>query len=399
MGQVNEFNARFPIVLLSLSVIPLVFFVTKKVSDKKTAMIVALIATFFPPLIVISQELRYYIIVAIQLLLLYLILWSNRPSFLFKWLAIAFLLYWGNNSTLLFSVVSGLIIFIYYFVLSIQEKNQLITRKNLLIIFISLVPAFFLFKQNVINILQNNFFQSSSLFKFNPVYLTAYGHPFLIILLVVSTYIFLFHKKNARLWSLIPTLLFVAILSFLNSRYSGAIRHTTFVMPIFLVLFSLAFKISNLFGPKWLGSIFNIMLFLTLISKAVIYFAIPNNHLLLKQEFTWTRANYRAWRDVEVFDDSYVLAMFPFITQYYVGKVDFGLNPNSSGIDVHTGVEFLQDLNNDILDGKCVQIFADYRETFTWNEEIKAVLDEDYELYRSRHVSYYERKNCRLNNK
>lgn len=394
--EINEFNVRIIISLISLISIILMYFLSKKIVIKKIAILNSFFLAIYPPFIIISQEVRYYIFLAIILSILYLIMLSKLKDYI-KIIIAFILLFLGIESSLLFLGIFILIFFLYYLNLffDINIKDLIKGYKFFIFLFsIIIITIFILYRRIIDQIVNGNFFNESNFLTSNFVYFTSYGIGILLFILISSLIILFLNYKDKEKLILLSPIFLLFLLSILNTRFSGALRHTTFLIPLILLLASYCYIFIKLFDKIFLKILYLCLFLLIFLSPTLTYLSIPDNHFKIKQDYTWTRPDYRNWENITIYEDSVVLATFPFITKYYTGRVDYAIRIYADSTkDFHTGVPIIDNLDDKRIKNKCIQIFTDYREN-QWSDEIRAVVKKDYKSFRSRGVAYYENGLC-----
>lgn len=386
---VNEFFSRLPSVIISILSLFTSYLLAKKFLENKYALIFTLFLSINIIDIVFSQEARYFPYLSFLLITAQLIYLSRIK---FKFLLFILIAILGINANFIF-ILSIIPIIILYLI----EKNIFKKLPKLLILLGLSTFLFFIFY----------YIYDQGLFNkigFNKEYLT-----FLSPWIIISFFALLssLDKKNIVLF--LPIGLTLTALIFIESNQVPAQRYIAHLnVPFLILLFVFLSKIEKMFSNKKLGKVFvGIILFFSLIiNLKYLYDFQTVNFLKIKEEYTWTRPDYKSWSKFEMKPDRIIISNVPHISNFYVGNTDYFLGENTfeiskidSSRELRSGVIVI---NKDELDfitkNKCAYIFADYRKEYMWSLETKQTININFEDtgaggYRT---FIYASKSCRL---
>lgn len=249
----EEFIFRFPIVCLGIINILLVYLISEKVSNKKTAIIATLYMGTETYLMYLAKYFRFYTpSISLILLLLYINIKYNNGYIKITTIITSFVGYLYFES--FFLPITGIFLFVYLVELL---KNKKCNFKNL--IFYSTALLFFVFSSYSLlkKALSSNETYNAISWKYNLSNATHYFNYlvynyniiFLISILgVLAGIINIFKKNNSREKYFTEILLFLLLLFIfgymLNVPFNFTYRPLSFVIPLMVILWAkYSFKI------------------------------------------------------------------------------------------------------------------------------------------------------------
>lgn len=365
--------------LLSLIAIILTFFISKKLYNRKIALINSFILAISPAYIFISQEIGYYLILYLLVLLLFITFISNINK-IKKIIIISILsLLCISISTVFLPYVLIIVLFSFLNFKKISNPNKILL---LILIFIA---SLFLSRIHPYNL--------SILLNLNYSY--QYG---LLALFLISIFSNLFITNRSQDKNIIfSSTLFIVFYFLFTDSLKDTFRHIIFLFPIALLFLSNLFILISSLKNKIIKISAYIVCFLIILTPTYLFVSNQEYSQEMRQKYTWTRPNYNYYKEFEIYNNSVILASKPIVTKYYVGSVDYGIKVTEKklNIDPYTGVEYIDSLKDDRLTNyTCIQIFADYSEN--WQGEQVSELIENFIAYPDNHyfTVYYESKDC-----
>ncbi|MFA5993195.1 MAG: hypothetical protein WC796_05810 [Candidatus Pacearchaeota archaeon] len=387
----SEFTMRFPIVILSLISMPLVYLLTKRFISKRYSILASFFVCINPVCIIISQEVRYYVLLSILILLFYICLYS-KINLKLKVVFLILLSYFCLDCSLIaFPFIIICIVFFFLDFKNKQEAFKFIKKNRNLIIFIVIVlVSFFIYK--IPHIINNNYFNINDLFEFKIDFFTFVGIP-LLILFILSILVLYFRSFNRLKHITLTILVFIFIFALVNTRFKDAVRYVTFLAPIIILISTVTiFSISKIY-IKLSKIVFILVIILMILLQTSVYFT-ENNAFLTKQQVTWARPDYRAWSSLNISPEAIVISNVPHIAKYYVGRVDYSLDITStSEFDPISKTPLIKDYA--ILNKSCSYIFSDYRTSYMWDKTIQDLVDKEFKIILvTRQTKVYESNYC-----
>jgi hypothetical protein len=276
-----------------------------------------------------------------------------------------------------------------------KSKNDFLTfikKYKLISVLIVLVVLWYIINKAQ-HVIIEEYFNQGSLFTIHTEFALFMGLPF-FILFVLSAFTSIIKPENKnQLNLLLSILIFLILLTFLNTKFGTSLRYVTFLVP--LISIAAVYSISHLISIKnnLSNIIFIIVLALIIMAPTYNYFQ-GDNHFLTKQKYTWARPDYRVWKDVNIPNSALLISNTPHIARFYTGRIDYSMDITAEeNIDPKTGVQVIKDLSN--FKDNCTFIFADYRKHYMWDEDIFNDVQSNYYVEnRSRQVRVYKSKNC-----